>query len=109
MKRSEVTVEVLKRMGYKAMVAYTSWNSHIERECNGRQSEELFELVAKTARDGGQVEIRRNHVRGTVIAHVDGTNRAARGTECYYFLQRPMSEAEIMEESIRSGMWVNFR
>lgn len=107
MKRSEVTAEALKRMGYKAMVAYTSWCSHREAECNTMQSEELFELVAKTAREGGKVEIRRNHVRGTVIAHVDGTFRTYRGTDIYYFLQREMSESEILEESILSGLWVN--
>lgn len=107
MKRSEVTAEALKRMGYKAMVEYTSWNAHTERECNEKQSAELFELVAKTAREGGKVEIRRNHVRGTVIAHVDGTSHQYRGNDLYYFLQREMTEAEIMEESIRSGLWVN--
>ena len=107
MKRSEVTAEALKRMGYKAMVEYTSWHSHREAECNTMRSEELFELVAKTAREGGKVEIRRNHVRGTVIAHVDGTSHTYRGTDTYYFLQREMTEAEILEESIRSGLWVN--
>lgn len=107
MKRSEVTAEALKRMGYKAVVEYTSWNAHTERECNEKQSAELFDLVAKTAREGGKVEIRRNHVRGTVIAHVDGTSHTYRGTDTYYFLQREMTEAEIMEESIRSGLWVN--
>lgn len=107
MKRSEITVEALKRMGYKAMVEYTSWNAHTERECNEKQSAELFELVTRVARTGGKVEIRRNHVRGTVIAHVDGTSHEYKGTEAYYFLQRKMTEAEIMEESIRSGLWVN--
>ena len=62
MKRSEVTADALRRMGYKAMVEYTSWNSHTEEECTDKQAAELFELVAKTARDGGKVEIRRNHV-----------------------------------------------
>lgn len=107
MKRSDVTADALKRMGYKAMVAYTSWNSNTEKECNASQSAELFKLVAKTAREGGKVEIRRNHVRGTVIAHVDGTTHQTRGTELYYFLQRKMTEAEIMEESVRSGLWAN--
>ena len=106
MKRSEVTADALRRMGYKAMVEYTSWNSHTEEECTDKQAAELFELVAKTARDGGKVEIRRNHVRGTVIAHVDGTSRNVCGMDIYYFLQRNMTEAEIMEESIRSGLGV---
>ena len=100
-------MEALKRMGYKAMVEYISWNSRSEKECNARQSAELFELVAKTAREGGKVEIRRNHVRGTVIASIEGTTHQSRGSEWYYFLQRQMSEAEIMEESIKSGLWVN--
>lgn len=106
MKRSEVTADALRRTGYKAMVEYTSWNSRTEEECTDKQAAELFELVAKTARDGGKVEIRRNHVRGTVIAHIDGTSRTVRGMDIYYFLQRNMTEAEIMEESIRSGLWV---
>jgi len=106
MKRSEVTADALRRTGYKAMVEYTSWNSHTEEACTDKQATELFELVAKTARGGGKVEIRRNHVRGTVIAHIDGTSRTVRGMDIYYFLQRNMTEAEIMEESIRSGLWV---
>ena len=107
MKRSEVTVESLKTMGYKAMVEYSSWNSHTEKECSPKQSAELFELVAKTAREGGKIEIRRNHVRGTVIVHIEGTSREARGAGLYYFLQRDMTDAEVMEESIRSGLWVS--
>lgn len=106
MKRNEVTVEALKRVGYKAMVEFTSWNSHTVEECNARQSAELFDLVAKTARDGGNVKIRRQHVRGTVIAYVGRTTHQSRGAEWHYFLQRQMTEAEIMEESIRTGVWV---
>lgn len=107
MKRSEVTADVLRKMGYKAMVEYTSWTTRKETECNERQSAELLELVAKTAREGGKIEIRRNHVRGTVIAHVDGTSRELYRHGFYYFIQRQMTEAEIMEESIKSGLWVN--
>lgn len=109
MKRSEVTAAALRKMGYKAMVEFTSWNGHTEDECGDKQATELFDLVAKTAREGGKVEIRRNHVRGTVIVHIDGTSRNVRGMDIYYFLQRNMTEAEIMEESIRSGLWVTRR
>lgn len=107
MKRIEVTPAALIGLGYRAMVSITNWNGHNEYECNAKQSAELFDLVARTAREGGKIEIRRNHVRGTVAAHVDGTCSQKRGTEFYYFLQRPMSEAEILEESIRSGLWVS--
>lgn len=107
MKRSEVTADKLRGIGYKAMRAITTWNTNHEEECNEKQSAELFELVAKTAREGGKVEIRRNHVRGTVIAHVDGTYHSYRGTEIYYFLQRPMSAAEIFEGCVSSGFWVH--
>lgn len=107
MKRSDVTVEALKRMGYKAMVSQTSWNSHTESECNARQSEELFDLVARTARDGGHVEIQRNIVGGTVVAYVGGTSTVAQRMGFHYFLQRPMSEAEVMEYSIQNGVWIS--
>lgn len=106
MKRSEVTAEAMRKMGYIAMAEFSSWTGRTEKECNERQSTELFEAVAKAARTGRRVEIRRNHVRGTVIAHIDGTHRNISGTDIYYFLQRPMTDAEIMEESIRSGLWV---
>ncbi|SCJ78733.1 Uncharacterised protein [uncultured Flavonifractor sp.] len=109
MKRSEVTTEALKRMGYKAMVSYTSWNSHSEYECNAKQSAELFELVAKTTREGGKVEIRRRLVRGVVTVHVYGADNMSPGSKFCYFLQRRMTNAEILEESIRSGLWVSWR
>lgn len=79
-----------------------------ERECTERQSEELFEAVVKTVRCGGKIDIRRNLVRKAVIVHIDGTYHQYRGTEFYYFLQRPMSDAEILEESIKSGLWINW-
>lgn len=107
MKRSEVTIEALKRMGYKAMASLTTWNGYSERECNEKQSEELFAAVVKAVQNREKVEIRRNHVRGTVIAHIDGTFHSFKGTETCYFLQRQMTESEIMEESIKSGLWMN--
>lgn len=109
MKPSEVTVEALKKMGYKAMTSLTTWNGYSERECSEKQSEELFLAVVKAVQNREKFVIRRNHVRGTVIAHIDGTFHSYKGTETYYFLQRQMTDAEIVEESIRSGLWVNRR
>lgn len=107
MKRNEVTTESLKHMGYKAMVTYTSWNAHAECECNVKQSAELFALVVKTARRGGKIEIRRNLVRETVIVHIGGTSHNVKGMDVDYFLQRDMTASEILEESLRSGLWIN--
>lgn len=109
MKRSEVTVEALKRMGYKAMVEFISWNSHTWKECNPRQSAELFDLVVNAVRKGGQVQIRRLHLRGCVVVNIDGVYHRDRGSSWNYFLQRPMTEAEIMEESMNAGVWVTIQ
>lgn len=108
MKRSEVTVENLKKMGYKAKVYQVTWNAANEFECGQKTGEEVFELVAEAAREGKKVDIRRNHVRGTVIATVDGMTKSYRGTELSYFLERKMSDAEILEESLRSGLFVSW-
>ena len=96
-------------MGYRAMAQYTSWNGQTEKECGDKQAAELFDLVVTTARDGGKVNIRRNHIFGTVTASIDGTFHRTRGGSICYYLQREMTEAEIMEESIKSGMWVERR
>lgn len=107
MKRSEITVESLKRMGYVAMVSFTSWNGHKETECNDRQSEELFNIVAYKVQNGGKIDIRRNHVRGRVVVDIgDTASKSYRGTEIHYFLERQMTDAEIVEASVRSGLWV---
>lgn len=34
-------------MGYKAMMEFTSWNSHTETECNPRQSAEIVKSFAE--------------------------------------------------------------
>lgn len=109
MKRSEVTVEALKKMGYKAMTRLSTWTGYSERECDEKQSEELFLAVVKAVQTREKVDVLRSHVRGTVIVHIDGTIHSYKGTETWYFLQRRMSEGEIMEDSIRSGLWVNSR
>lgn len=106
MKRSEVTPEALRALGYKAMVEYFGWTQHIHKECNARQSAELFELVARTAREGGEVKIERNHVRGVVVVHVNRCPRALVRQGFYYTLQREMTEAEILEACIETGLWV---
>lgn len=106
MKRSEVTLGALRAMGYKAMVEYVGWTQHVRKECNARQSAELFELVAKTAREGGEVKIERNHVRGVVTVHVNRCPRALVRQGFYHTLQREMTEAEILEASIETGLWV---
>lgn len=106
MKRSEVTADVLRALGYKAVVEYTGWTQHVRKECNARQSAELFELVAKTAREGGEVKIERNHVRGVVTVHVNRCARALVQHGFYCVLQREMTDAEIFEASIKTGLWV---
>ena len=107
MRRNEVTAEALKRMGYVAKVSFTSWNGHEERQCNDRQSAELLNIVVNTVQLGEKIDIRRNHVRGTVVVWIDEATTAYRGTELRYFLERKMTDAEVMEASARSGLWVS--
>ena len=106
MKRKEVTAAELRKMGYKAMVEFITLCTNQVHEATEQQSRELFDLVAWAARKGKGLEIRRQHARGTVIVLVEGTYHQSTGAQWQYFLQRPMSQAEIMEESIRTGVWV---
>ena len=107
MRRNEVTAEALKRMGYVAKCSFTSWNGHEERLCNDRQSAELFNLVVNTVQMGEKIDIRRNHVRGTVVVWIDEATTSYRGAELRYYLERKMTDAEVMEASARSGLWVS--
>lgn len=109
MKRKEVTPAALREMGYRAMVEITSWYNHRTYEVPEHQSRELFDLVARAARSGQKLEIRRLHIRGVVVVLVEGTYHQRAGAKLQYFLQRPMTPAEIMEESIRTGVWVSVR
>lgn len=92
-------------MGYRACVEYISWSTRTEKECNAKQGTELLEVVAKTIRDGGKVEITRNLIKGAVIIQIDGTSHRLLGTDVSYSLQRPMTDTEIMEEGLRIGVW----
>ena len=109
MKRSEVTVEKLKALGYVAKSSFVNaWRFHSEeKELNKRQSEELFALTVEIVRSGRSVEIRRNNFRHTVevTVRVADIDNPAGGPKIYYYLSRPMTEAEVLEANQFTGKW----
>lgn len=109
MKRSEVTVEKLKALGYVAKKNFVNtWRFHSEEtDLNERQSEELFTLTVKIVRSGKSCEIRRNNVRHTieVTVRVADLGNPDGGPQIYYYLSRPMTEAEVFETNQYTGIW----
>lgn len=108
MKRSEVTVEKLKALGYTAMKQFqNSWrfNSRTDSPCTEMQSAELFDLAVKAAREGGGVEIRKNNANHTVNVFIDVSWETLCGTQLVWYLSRPMTEAEIVEANLYTGNW----
>ena len=109
MKRSEVTIEKLKALGYVAKKNFVnSWRFHSEEtDLNERQAEELFELTVKIVRSGQSCEIRRNNFRHTVEVTVRVADRdnLDGGPQIFYYLSRPMTEAEIFEANQFTGSW----
>lgn len=108
MKRSEVTADKLKGLGYVAMRQFeNAWrfNSKEKAACNEKQSAELFDMVVKAAREGGSVEIRRNNFDYTVNVFVKASWKGFGGPTMTYFLSRPMTEAEIVEANLYTGNW----
>lgn len=110
MKRSEVTVEKLKALGYTARKQFmNSWRfgSQADSPCTEAQSEELFEMVVKAARFGESVEIRKNNANYTVNVFVEASWQEVRGTQLTWYLSRPMTEAEVLEANLYTGNWEN--
>lgn len=106
MKRSEVTVEALKKMGYVAMTHMRNdwrFGSRTNSPCTEKQSVELFELVAKAAREGGSVEIRRNNFNYTVNVFIDVSWQTLCGAPLVFYLSRPMTEVERLEADLFTG------
>ena len=105
MKRSECTIESLKALGYTAKVNFKNAWRYVddEKDCNKKQSKELFECIVNIVKNGGAVEIRRNNFKYTVNVFVDETKHEYRGTETIYYLSRPMTEAERLEADIYTG------
>lgn len=109
MKRSEVTVEKLKALGYVEKKTFVnSWRFHSEEtDLNERQADELFALTVKIVRAGKSCEIRRNNAKHTVevtvrVADLDNPNG---GPQIFYYLSRPMTEAEVFEANQYTGNW----
>ena len=109
MKRSEVTVEKLKALGYVAKKTFVnSWRFHSEEtDLKERQADELFALTVKIVRAGKSCEIRRNNAKHTVevtvrVADLDNPNG---GPQIFYYLSRPMTEAEVFEANQYTGNW----
>ena len=108
MKRSEVTADKLKALGYVAMRQFeNAWrfDSKTKTVCNEKQSAELFALVVKAACEGGSVEIRKNNSDHTVNVFVEASWQEFRGTAMTYFLSRPMTAVEIVEANLYTGNW----
>ena len=109
MKRSEVTVEKLKALGDVAKKNFVNaWRFHSEEtDLNDRQADELFALTVKIVRAGKSCEIRRNNAKHTVevtvrVADLDNPNG---GPQIFYYLSRPMTEAEVFEANQYTGNW----
>ena len=105
MKRSECTVENLKALGYTAKVNFKNAWQYVddEKDCNEKQSKELFDCFVNIVKNGGAVKIRRNYFKYTVNAFVEETKHEFRGTETVYYLSRPMTEAERLESDLYTG------
>ena len=105
MKRSECSIERLKALGYKAKCKFTNaWRFYEEeKDCNEKQSKELFKCVVSAVRNGGEFEIRQNNANYTVNVLLNSTRHEYRGTETVYYLSRPMTEAERLEADLYTG------
>ena len=105
MKRSECTVESLKALGYTAKVNYRNAWRYVddEKDCNEKQSKELFDCFVDIVKNGGAIEFRRNNLKYTVNAFAEETKHEYRGTETIYYLSRPMTEAERLEADLYTG------
>ena len=102
MKRSEVTVDGLKALGYVAKCnTINSWTwRDKETTLNARQSEELFRITVDTIRGGGHFEIRRNLRHRAVEITVRVADVDESSLRFYYYLSRPMTEEEIAAASV---------
>lgn len=109
MKRSEVTVEKLKALGYVAKKSFVNaWRFHSEEtDLNDRQADELFALTVKIVRAGKSCEIRRNNAKHTVevTVRVADLYNPNGGPQIFYYLSRPMTEAEVFEANQYTGNW----
>ena len=105
MKRSECTVEKLKALGYVAKANFpASWRTKsLEKDCNEKQSAELFEAVVNVVKNGGLVEIRPNNYKYTVNVYLKETDHSDSLPPVIYYLSRPMSEAERLEADLYTG------
>ena len=105
MKRSECTIESLKALGYTAKVNFKNAWRYVddEKDCNAKQSKELFDCIVNIVKNGGAVEIRRNNLKYTVNVFVNETMHEYRGTQTIYYLSRPMSEVERLEADLFTG------
>lgn len=106
MKRTECTAASLKALGYVAKSRFVNnwrFDSDTTKECNEKQSAELFNVVVNIVKNGGNVDIRRNNATYEVNVFVEGCRHEYRGTEIDYFLSRPMTEAERLEADLYTG------
>ena len=105
MKRYECTVESLKALGYIAKHGFNgSWRTKAQaKECTEQQSKEVFAIIARIVRAGGCVEIQQNNYNYTVNVYAKEVDFGNTPANDYYFLSRPMSEAERLEADLYTG------
>lgn len=105
MKRSECTVESLKALGYEARKSFASaWRfGKQDSLLEGQRAAEVFDAIVNIVRHGGSVDISRNNFEYRVNVIANELRHSFRGTECLYYLSRPMTEAEKLEADLYTG------
>lgn len=110
MKRYECTAESLKALGYTAKhINNGSWRTKAhEINCTEHQANEVFRIVARVVRNGGDVEIRSNNRLYTVNVYVKELDFSDTVGNDLYYLSRPMSEAERLEADLYTGRGIEW-
>lgn len=104
MKRTEVTVEKLKALGYEAYVhTQNDWTfQQCDTKLKERQSNELFQLVVDAVGKKQPISIHYDIVRLTVRITLPELDNS--GMNRRYYLSRPMTDAELEREQQRLGV-----
>jgi hypothetical protein len=108
MKRSECTAEKLKELGYVGKSNFVNawrFGSNDIKDLDKKQSNEVFKAIVDAVRCRQSVEISKNNALHTVCVTLPQMQGEYRGTKIYYYLERPMNEAEIFEANTHTGQW----
>lgn len=100
-----ITIQDIKKMGYKAYTRTSSCFNNTEKECNADYTTALFSLVCSAINHGNcNISVYKNYHEGSVRIVLDDLTKEYRGVTVSYYLKRDMIEAEIMEEIFLSGI-----